>query len=240
MRRRSRSRAFRTGRFRQRPLALSIARRTGCEPSLCSCGCERSICVYDKQIVWTDSSRRQLTRCSPPTRTPTNHRMLPSSHELWQESSAVAWLDAETGAGGYIRIGHEPNWQGGEWALGFGVVTREGVRYRCNESGQLTDADRLAHGLAARDGRFALDFDDGALQIRAEDDRLPARAPSGGLLPAHRFLRAAASASAMSPAATSRARAPFAARSSSETSRTRSTGSSIATAAGGSGTGTRS
>ena len=95
---------------------------------------------------------------------------LPDSHELWQESSAVAWLDADTGAGGYIRIGHEPNWQGGEWALGFGVVTREGLRYRCNESGKLTDADRLAHGLAARDGRFAIDFDEGALQIRADDD----------------------------------------------------------------------
>ena len=89
--------------------------------------------------------------------------------ELWQESSAVAWLDAETGAGGYFRIGHEPNRRGGEWALGFGVVTRDGLRYRRNEAGPLTDADRLAHGLGARDGHFAIDWD-GALQGRAEDD----------------------------------------------------------------------
>ena len=91
------------------------------------------------------------------------------SHELWQESAAMAWLDADAGAGGYIRIGHEPNWQGGEWALGFGVVTRDCLRYRRNESGTLTDADRLAHGLGAGNGHFAISYD-GALQIRAEDD----------------------------------------------------------------------
>jgi hypothetical protein len=92
------------------------------------------------------------------------------THELWQESSAVAWLDAETGAGGYFRIGHEPNTRGGEWALAFGVVTRDGLRYRRNEGGPLTDADRPAHGLGARDGHFSIDWD-GALQVRAEDDR---------------------------------------------------------------------
>ena len=110
------------------------------------------------------------------------------SHELWQESAAIAWLDADAGAGGYFRIGHEPNNQGGEWALGFGVVTRDGLRFRCNESGKLTDADRLAHGLAARDGRFAIDFDGSVLQVRGEDDDCRLELRAGDFYPRTDFL----------------------------------------------------
>ena len=94
----------------------------------------------------------------------------PDPDQLWQESAAVAWLDGEARIGGYIRIGHEPNWEGGVWALAFGIVTGEGLRYRRNETGPLTPADRLAQGLGAAGDRFSISCD-GAVRIRAEDDR---------------------------------------------------------------------
>jgi hypothetical protein len=92
----------------------------------------------------------------------------PENHELWQESIALVWYDSRGGIGGYLRIGHEPNCGGGVAVLGFGVLTREGSRYRRSGTSVLTDADRLANGFAARDGAYQA-FYDGGLMVRVDD-----------------------------------------------------------------------
>jgi hypothetical protein len=90
-------------------------------------------------------------------------------HELWQEGVAVPWHDGNAGIGGYLRIGHEPNCDGGVAALGFGIVTREGARYRRNATSALTEADRLDNGFGACDGRYRAQYD-GGMTIRVVDD----------------------------------------------------------------------
>jgi len=92
----------------------------------------------------------------------------PEEHELWQESIALVWYDGRAGIGGYLRIGHEPNCDGGVAALGCGVVTREGIRYRRNGTSPLTDADRLPNGFGARGGGYR-GFYDAGLKIRTDD-----------------------------------------------------------------------
>jgi hypothetical protein len=92
----------------------------------------------------------------------------PEEHELWQESIALVWYDSRVGIGEYLRIGHEPNSGGGVAVLGFGVLTREGSRYRRNVTSVLTDADRLANGFAARDGAYQAFYDAG-LKVRVDD-----------------------------------------------------------------------
>jgi hypothetical protein len=39
---------------------------------------------------------------------------LETSEPLWQESVVLLWWDLRTGCGGVHRLGHEPNWNGGE------------------------------------------------------------------------------------------------------------------------------
>ena len=35
------------------------------------------------------------------------------THENWQESFVIIWYDATQNGGGFFRLGHEPNYQGG-------------------------------------------------------------------------------------------------------------------------------
>src|ERR1700737_4137948 len=88
--------------------------------------------------------------------------------ELWQESVAVVGHHGTGGMGGYPRIGHEPNCDGGVAALGFGIVTREGARYRRNATSALTEADRLDDGFGAREGRYRAQYD-GGMTIRVDE-----------------------------------------------------------------------
>jgi hypothetical protein len=83
----------------------------------------------------------------------------------------VAWHAPEAGIGGIIRIGHEPRYNGGVSALWFGVVTRDGVRYRRNGAPELTDADRLENGFGAFGGSYRAIFD-GRMRYLADDDDL--------------------------------------------------------------------
>jgi hypothetical protein len=106
-------------------------------------------------------------------------RQRPENDRWWQDSAFVVFNAEEAGIGGVMRIGHEPNYDGGISALWFGLVTRDGQRYRRNGSYALTDADRRDDGFGAHDGRYQLLYDgqmhyvvkdeDCELDLRVED-----------------------------------------------------------------------
>lgn len=90
------------------------------------------------------------------------------SEEWWQDSVFVAWHAHGAGIGGIFRIGHEPNHKNGVSALWFGLVTKDGVRYRRNGAPSLTDADRLENGFGSMDGRYRQIFD-GRMRYLVDD-----------------------------------------------------------------------
>lgn len=97
-------------------------------------------------------------------------RQTPEADEWWQDSAFVVWHAREAGIGGVIRIGHEPNLNGGVVALWFGLVTRDGQRYRRNTSRRVTDDDRLDSGFGAHGGAYRLVWEEDALHLRVDDE----------------------------------------------------------------------
>lgn len=91
--------------------------------------------------------------------------------ESWQESVALAWGDRDAGIGGFVRIGHEPHYEGGIAVVTGGVVTSTGTAFRRNAVSRLGDADLLHTGFGARDGSYRIIYEDG-LRYTAEDGPL--------------------------------------------------------------------
>ena len=76
----------------------------------------------------------------------------PGPQPHWQESVVLIWWDARRGVGGYHRIGHEPNHDGGHAVLWHNLFTPQGV-HRRNHVLPLRPEDRLANGFGGgRDG----------------------------------------------------------------------------------------
>ena len=94
-----------------------------------------------------------------------------AAEEWWQDSVFMTWHAGEAGIGGMFRIGHEPNHAGGLAALWFGLVTKDGRRYRRTLAAPLTDADRLPDGFGALEGRYRQTFD-GRMHYAVADDDL--------------------------------------------------------------------
>ena len=97
-------------------------------------------------------------------------RQRPEADEWWQDSAFVVFHAAEAGIGGVMRIGHEPNHAGGVSALWFGLVTRDGQRYRRNAQTPLTPADLRADGFGAREGAYRIIYDDRARYRVSDED----------------------------------------------------------------------
>jgi hypothetical protein len=96
----------------------------------------------------------------------------PTADEWWQDSAFVAWHAREAGIGGVVRIGHEPNHRShppGIAALWFGLVTRDGLRYRRNTVNALGPADRREDAFGALDGRYRLAYDR-CLRLLVDDE----------------------------------------------------------------------
>lgn len=87
----------------------------------------------------------------------------------WQDSVFLTWNAPAAGIGGTFRIGHEPHHAGGQAALWFGLVTREGLRYRRNGLFDLTPQDLREDGFGAFEGRYRQTFD-GQMHYRVRDD----------------------------------------------------------------------
>ena len=52
---------------------------------------------------------------------------LPGKGELWQESVVLVWWDLKQSIGGRIRVGHEPNRDGGKSVIWTSVFAPEGI-----------------------------------------------------------------------------------------------------------------
>ena len=97
-------------------------------------------------------------------------RQRAEADEWWQDSAFLVFNAREAGIGGVFRIGHEPNHAGGIAALWFGLVTRDGTRFRRNTTNPLREADLLADGFGALDGRYRITHDGETLRYRVEDN----------------------------------------------------------------------
>jgi hypothetical protein len=64
----------------------------------------------------------------------------------WQESVVMHWYDADAGVGGYHRIGHEPNHDGGRAVAWSMVFDRDGYRYKRDVEMPLTEQDQADKG----------------------------------------------------------------------------------------------
>jgi hypothetical protein len=83
----------------------------------------------------------------------------PGPQPSWQESMVLLWWDAKNAVGGYFRIGHEPNFNGGEAVIWTAIFTPDGAFFR-NAELPLTEADKSPGGLAAGGGAASYRYDD--------------------------------------------------------------------------------
>jgi hypothetical protein len=97
-------------------------------------------------------------------------RQTPENDEWWQDSAFMVFNARDAGIGGVIRIGHEPNHGGGIVSLWFGLVTKDGTRYRRNTTNALGDADRLDNGFGALDGRYKITHDGEHVHYSVDDE----------------------------------------------------------------------
>jgi hypothetical protein len=93
----------------------------------------------------------------------------PGADEWWQDSVFLAWHAHDAGIGGVFRIGHEPNHGGGIAALWFGLVTRDGTRYRRNTANPLGHTDRREGVFGALGGKYEIAYD-GRMRYRVDDE----------------------------------------------------------------------
>lgn len=101
---------------------------------------------------------------------------------LWQESVLLHWYDRRQGIGGWHRIGHEANNQGGRAAIWSFLFDRRGWQYRrCGES-VFGPGDRIVNGFGAGPAlRFA--YQRGAAQWQLKDGPLAAELECRNLFP---------------------------------------------------------
>lgn len=93
----------------------------------------------------------------------------PTADEWWQDSAFLAWHAREAGIGGIFRIGYEPNHAGGLAALWFGLVTRDGTRYRRNTVHPLDAPARRADGFHVLDDSYSISYE-GRVRYRVDDE----------------------------------------------------------------------
>jgi hypothetical protein len=96
---------------------------------------------------------------------------VPSADTSWQESFVLAWWDGRNGVGGYHRVGHEPNLNGGESGI-WQVLHTPGESFFRNGIQPITPADHLPNGFGAASCALAYEFDGKDCLWRVRDDQL--------------------------------------------------------------------
>jgi len=97
-----------------------------------------------------------------------------SDHPLWQESVLLHWYDRRQGIGGWHRVGHEPNNDGGKAAIWSYVFHRTGWQYRRCGDVALAATDKYSDGFGAGETlRFS--YRDGAARWEVREGTLSAR-----------------------------------------------------------------
>jgi pterin-4a-carbinolamine dehydratase len=97
----------------------------------------------------------------------------PGQEENWQESFVLHFMDAGNRAGAYLRIGHEPNMNGGEIILFSNVVSPDGIFHRTDtvsiKAGDVTDT-----GISCSDGALSYSYDGKNIIWRIEEPGISA------------------------------------------------------------------
>ena len=83
----------------------------------------------------------------------------PGPEENWQESFVIAWYDLTQSIGGLIRLGHEPNFQGGGRSqMMFNILSPEGV-FRRTGYLPFEPRHRPKNGAVSGDDTLRYEFD---------------------------------------------------------------------------------
>ncbi len=81
----------------------------------------------------------------------------PGAHENWQESFVIIWYDQKQHVGGLFRLGHEPNYKGGQSQVFINVFSPAGIYHR-TASMPLRPQDRLKNGFTSSDGALRYEY----------------------------------------------------------------------------------
>lgn len=92
----------------------------------------------------------------------------PGPQEYWQESFVIIWYDEKQRVGGFFRLGHEPNWQGGKTQLFSNIFSPEGVYHRTAHH-VLEARHRLKNGFVSGDDTLRYEVVDGRLTWHLQD-----------------------------------------------------------------------
>lgn len=93
---------------------------------------------------------------------------------IWQESALLHWYDRDRGIGGWHRVGHEPNKQGGQAVIWSFIFSRAGWQYRRCQDVSLSPGDVSANGFGAGE-QLRCKYEDGASVWLIDDGELNAR-----------------------------------------------------------------
>ncbi len=105
-----------------------------------------------------------------------------TDNPLWQESVLLHWYDREQGIGGWHRLGHEANNQGGRAAIWSFLFSRAGWQYRrCGEV-PLTATDKRINGFRAGD-TLGFVYEHGAAKWSVKDGPVQAEIECRNLFP---------------------------------------------------------
>lgn len=82
----------------------------------------------------------------------------PGTHEHWQESFVLFFGDIKQGVGGYLRVGHEPNHNGGQAAVWTNIWSPAGTFHKAVDMPLLPE-DRLENGFGCGDDSLRYEYD---------------------------------------------------------------------------------
>jgi hypothetical protein len=80
------------------------------------------------------------------------------TEENWQESFVLHFWDAKGHLGAYLRIGHEPNFNGGEMNQFSNIVSPDGIWHRI-EATPKKSGDVTKTGISGKDGAIRYEYD---------------------------------------------------------------------------------
>jgi hypothetical protein len=85
----------------------------------------------------------------------------PGPEENWQESFVLIWYDLKQSVGGFFRLGHEPNSNGGEINLMCNIFSPQGIYHRTAGGMPIQPGDRFEDGFDSGDGMLRYEYQDG-------------------------------------------------------------------------------
>lgn len=80
-------------------------------------------------------------------------------HENWQESFVLIWFDLAQSVGGFFRLGHEPNYNGGRVQFMSNIFSPQGCYHRSTDL-PLRPQDRFDNGFNNGEDTLRYEYDD--------------------------------------------------------------------------------